>query len=429
MILSITNYLNMLIKNKTSKMLAREGFSMIEMVIALSVLSILSVVMFAVNQSIKEKVTLTQKNIENNLYYQQAQKVLSLKSSCSCQLIDKKFDLTAANATIALDRIKSSCDSDAKDIFSTTNANGGQLVDSITITKIQSTGNNQEFVGTVIVKPKDERAVAPVPILVRFSTDPSSLQNNKSIDNCGAVPISKPKNLRAESNDLSCRLMWDQSAGVGQIKYNVRSSLVQNKAKDGESVANCSGSGRDCVVTGLTNGINYYFAVQSLNDFESTDFSDEVVCRPMQAVSTPLNVVVHPNSLSSCLITWSAPTQGTTPIHYKVMKSLNENMTSLEEVSICSAASSSCTVSDLQTNTKYYFFVKAINDKPSSASSIVQSCFIPNNACVVGGRALSNGESFKEYQDHCHYRLSYCQNGVLVSSGQDRDQGQDQGCH
>ena len=55
----------------------------------------------------------------------------------------------------------------------------------------------------------------------------------------------------------------------------------------------------------------------------------------------------------------------------------------------------------------------------------MQSCFIPNNACVVGGRALSNGESFKEYQDQCHYRLSYCQNGALVSSGQ----GQDPGCH
>ena len=414
------NTVKFILKNKVN-ILSRSGFSMIEMVIALSVLSILSIVMFAVNQSIKSKISLTAQNIENNLYYQQAQKSFSLKSSCSCQLINKSFDLAAGNATIVLDRIKSSCEADAKDIFSTTPSDGAQVVKSITITKIQSTGNNQEYIGTVIVKPNDESAVAPIPILVRFSTDPSSPSHNKSIHDCGAVPISKPKNLHTEANDLSCRLTWDQSAGVGNIKYNVRRSLIQGNAKDGTSVAACLGSGRDCVVTGLINGTNYYFAVQSLNDFESTDFSQEVVCRPMQAVSTPLNVEVHPNSLSSCVITWSRPLQGTDPIQYKVMKSLDEHMASMEEVSTCNGASSSCAAIDLQTNTRYYFFVKAINDKPSSSSSVVQSCFIPHNACVVNGKALLSGESVKDYQDQCNYRLSYCQNGTLVTAGQARD--------
>ena len=61
MAISLVKYFNKLIKNRTSKILVNDGFTIVEIVITLSILSILSVVMFSVNQSVKEQVALTKK--------------------------------------------------------------------------------------------------------------------------------------------------------------------------------------------------------------------------------------------------------------------------------------------------------------------------------------------------------------------------------
>lgn len=140
-------------------------------------------------------------------------------------------------------------------------------------------------------------------------------------------------------------------------------------ANDGNAPESCTagGSATGCTITGLVNGEHYTVTVTASNTYGAGSVSNSLTATPGTLPTAPSFAAVTP-STGSVALTWNAPTSngGEAITRYVV--------TSVPPSAGCSTVAFTCTVTKLVPQTKYTFFVVAVNavgDSPRATSAAV----------------------------------------------------------
>lgn len=164
-----------------------------------------------------------------------------------------------------------------------------------------------------------------------------------------------PTALRASPGDGEVRLYWDEPAddGGAAIDYYI-------VYQDGNDVAHVNGA--TAKVTGLTNGVQYSFAVAAHNSAGLGVKSNPVSVTPsllVVAPGAPMNLTAVP-SLGQVQLTWNAPANdgGAAITGYNLSWSLDPNGT----FAFLLLSETSYVHEGLENSTTIYYRVSAINE-------------------------------------------------------------------
>jgi len=164
-----------------------------------------------------------------------------------------------------------------------------------------------------------------------------------------------PTALRASPGDKEVRLYWDEPAddGGAAIDYYI-------VYQDGNDVAHVNGA--TAKVTGLTNGVQYSFAVAAHNSAGLGVKSNPVSVTPsllVVAPGAPMNLTAVP-SLGQVQLTWNAPANdgGAAITGYNLSWSLDPNGT----FAFLLLSETSYVHEGLENSTTIYYRVSAINE-------------------------------------------------------------------
>ncbi len=183
-----------------------------------------------------------------------------------------------------------------------------------------------------------------------------------------------PTSVTATPANGSVALSWSAPASNGGsaiLGYNV----FEGTSPGGESATALNGgspiTGTTYPVSGLTNGTKYYFTVAAVNSFGSTTGS-EVTATPV-SLGVPGSPTLNSATANTSSVTlgWSAPSSngGSAILGYNVFVGTAPGGESSTPVNSLLITGSGATVNSLNSGTRYYFTVRAVNSVGSSASS------------------------------------------------------------
>ncbi|MCL4557203.1 MAG: fibronectin type III domain-containing protein [Deltaproteobacteria bacterium] len=187
-----------------------------------------------------------------------------------------------------------------------------------------------------------------------------------------------PTNLIATPADAQVTLQWNASSGA--TSYNVYQSTTSGGPYSKVNATTTT----DYIVTGLTNGTEYYFVVTAVNSAGDSGYSNEVGATP-QASSTKPNpptglIAVAGNAQVS--LTWNASTGAT---GYNIYTSTTSG-TGYAKAG--TTTNLDYTVTGLKNGTTYYFVITAVNAAGESGYSNQQSA-IPSASQILPPTNLS----------------------------------------
>ena len=163
--------------------------------------------------------------------------------------------------------------------------------------------------------------------------------------------------------------------GTGTPTYIVTTSSLL-----GGPVPDVSGLSSPIVVTGLTNGVEYFFTVTATNSFGSTNSGVLVVATPSSVPATPSTPTASLPSIygnTTASLSWTAPDANGSPIiDYFVQFSSNGGASWTTFTDGVSTATST-TVTGLTNGTAYVFRVSAVNSNGNSVYSSASNSVIP----------------------------------------------------
>ncbi|MCK6599923.1 MAG: fibronectin type III domain-containing protein [Bdellovibrionaceae bacterium] len=258
------------------------------LVIQLMMVSVVVTIFLGYLMSTTQLTNLAQKNFVNNLELQSswmlAKQAMTTAATCGCQLSGKTFSVASAStAVLELERLRTGCSLDADEIIRARSVRSdvepNSFVQKITLSHFVPRSGGEY---TADLRAYSESAsnqtmkqLDPIEVVI-YTTERGG---EVTIQGCGARPISAPVGLVSSSQAAACSLSWSASTGQAPLIYNVKWSQTPGEASQG--VIGCSTTTSNCLVTGLTPGVSYYFAFQVVNSFQATAFSSEVACVPL----------------------------------------------------------------------------------------------------------------------------------------------------
>ncbi len=186
----------------------------------------------------------------------------------------------------------------------------------------------------------------------------------------------------------SATVRWTAPAANGSPAVSSFDVLVLQGGNVVRTISGVSRTATSLVVTGLTNGTTYTFAVQAVNQFgagpRSAESNPVTPSAPSSAPSAPTGLTAVAGSESASL-SWTPGANGGSPITgYTV--SVRTGTTVIRTESVAGAVSSA-TVTGLTNGTAYSFLVRAVNavgtGPNSAASNVVTPRGVPS-APVIG---------------------------------------------
>lgn len=347
-----------------------QGFTLVEVMVAVAIMGFISAATLYLANSFQRSYTdlqikadfISSQNLIQNNFIRNA--------DCDCLFKGKTFNANDPNTTIDLNEIRNGCSADSvplvvKKGFGTE----GQLAERIYISNITSTGNSEEYNAKVNIVPvqfADAKASRSIPLFLRFNTDPRTPAGTKTILGCGPAPLSIPTGLNARSQEKSCALDWVNSSGSGEIRYIVKYSEEAGKsALKGINACPPETFSNSCIATGLIDGTTYYFSVQALNNYGSTEFSTETTCTPATPPTEMKELTAVPG-LKSCQLQWKTPDKGTAPIQFKIYRSQTIGQDLKDQTLVCTTENLNCKAEGLSEEFIYYFTGVASNNGGAS---------------------------------------------------------------
>lgn len=171
-----------------------------------------------------------------------------------------------------------------------------------------------------------------------------------------------PSSFRFTSYDFQSSqvtLFWAKSerANSYQVKYGTASGVYT-------FTASCNSS--PCVITGLTNGITYYFTVVAKNSIGSTNIASELSIALTNAPSIPTGISASSNN-GSVTLSW-LPSTGDGAIKYKVLRST----TSGKDYTLLTTnlTTTNYTDTDVINGRTYYYVVRSFNEYGEGTNSV-----------------------------------------------------------
>lgn len=176
-----------------------------------------------------------------------------------------------------------------------------------------------------------------------------------------------PTNVTITAGDSKAIVSWSPVAGATSynIYYSSTKGVADGSKADSGKIENATSP---YTVTGLTNGVTYYFTVTAVNLEGESGASQEqsAVPAPVPASPTDLSVAGGNQQIS---ITWGAVTDANS---YNIYYGITPGVTKTTGTKIANAISPQV-VSGLQNGTTYYVVVTAVNEAGESAESAEKS--------------------------------------------------------
>jgi fibronectin type 3 domain-containing protein len=183
----------------------------------------------------------------------------------------------------------------------------------------------------------------------------SAFSNEASTTPVG--PPAAPTNLSATSGDTQITLNWTASANATQY------FVYQGTSSGGESgtpVATVTGT--TATVTGLSNGVTYFFRLKANNVSGSSAYSSEVSAGPVGPPSAPTLTGTPGNN--KAYLSWPASPGATSYAVYKGTSADGEGANPVKSI-----VETSTIMTGLTNGSTYYFKVKAVNAQGASGYS------------------------------------------------------------
>ncbi len=192
----------------------------------------------------------------------------------------------------------------------------------------------------------------------------------QSLNEIAVVPTSLPSIPMglsfAGSLGTTCSFGWTASVGIPPIVYSVKQAFAPTSAAtSGTAIGSCTLiTPTACVVSGLTAGVSYNFAVEASNGAGSSGFSTDLACNPVQNSFTMTSAA--PTSSISVDVAYPAVVGATS---YTTKYSLIAGTANAGAIGCNAIVGTTCSITGLNPNTTYYFITTA----NSSSSSVTAS--------------------------------------------------------
>jgi titin len=196
----------------------------------------------------------------------------------------------------------------------------------------------------------------------------------------GNNPPSSPSGVTANPGDQKVTLNWSAPANNGSAITGYGVQYSSNGGTTWTTFAGCTDASTTCVVTGLTNNVQYSFQVNATNAIGSSLYAVPVTATPFvpSAPNTPTNVRASSNLNQSSIVSWSQTSNGGSSITATDVQYSTDGGTTWVDATMCATVvSTSCTVTGLTNGTSYVFQVTTTNAIGTSSFSAVSTVAVP----------------------------------------------------
>ena len=194
------------------------------------------------------------------------------------------------------------------------------------------------------------------------------------------IPPVSPRNLQASVGDRQASLKWDANSEPDFLRYRIYSGTAPGPTTAIDSVDGASSTTR--TITGLTNGITYYFRITAVDVAgNESEYSNEVSVTPAAAdlpPAPPQDLQATPD-IGRITLSWSPNTEPDF-LRYRIYGGTSiDPITPIDSVD--GAANTSKTLSNLMTGTTYYFRLTAVDTalQESGYSNTVSATPVADN--------------------------------------------------
>lgn len=193
-----------------------------------------------------------------------------------------------------------------------------------------------------------------------------------NLTGCGDTKPNTPSGLTAVAGNGKVTVSW---SGVSSSTYRLYWSATSGGAKTGSRIDRATSP---YVLTGLTNGTTYYFAVMAVNSEGESPLSSEVSATPAASSppATPTNVTATPGpGVGKATISWTAVAGATS--YYVYYSTTSANATRANGLRFSPSNTATQEITGLAAGT-WYFSVTSVNSNAdeSTASAPVVSAVI-----------------------------------------------------
>ncbi|CAK0765910.1 exported hypothetical protein [Gammaproteobacteria bacterium] len=207
---------------------------------------------------------------------------------------------------------------------------------------------------------------------------------SKEVSATPLLPPATPVLASPSAGNARVTLKW--SAVARATSYNVH----QGTSAEGESPVKSKVTGTSVAITGLTNGVKYFFKIAAVNSAGVSPLSNEVSARPMLP-ATPAAPMVTVPIIGNAQVTlkWLAVNGATSYQIYQGTTAGGESPTAIKT----GVTATSFTVTGLTNNTEYFFKIAAVNAVGSVSplsNEVNVTPMAPPAAPVLGDAVASN---------------------------------------
>ena len=224
---------------------------------------------------------------------------------------------------------------------------------------------------------------------VRAVNDSGNGAASNTVTATPASPPAQPTGLSVEIGDSQVALSWDgpSDASITGHQYSQNAGTdwtdIPDSAADETNVSSY-------IMTGLTNGTPYTFAIRAGNDNGISEQSDSVNGTPVDATShpaMPTGFSAEQTGVGRVRLRWEKSTSPLTVTGYQYTQ---DGGLSWNEVPDSHSGRTSAVVADLTTGTTYHFALRALNSAgPGEATESQAVTLVDTPAEVTGFTATA----------------------------------------
>lgn len=232
-------------------------------------------------------------------------------------------------------------------------------------------------------QPQIPQVPSPSPVIVEgddSTSNGASPSSNNDSNSTSVTTPGTPTGLAVTAGLASASLTWTAPADNGGAA--VSDYIVETSADDSSWSIFSDGvsSATSAIVSGLSNGVTYYFRVSAKNSAGSSDPTASVTSTMTVSPGNPTSLTLTATSRTTATLTWSAPANnGGAPITDYLLERSTDGL-SWSTVNDGVGVGTSQSFTGLTTATTYYFRVAAINSVGTGSFTTIsqQWLLVPN---------------------------------------------------